>query len=756
MDEIFIPPMSKVGPAETGGEELFVPPMGQTLQEGKPLPIEPEKPKERGAPVLARGQTKPDEPELTLGQALRGARQNLVPSTVNVFKGIAHAVTNPVETAEALGKVGTGLWSKAKGAVGVEQDPAQKAQDEAVVNAIGDHYGDTYGSWKGFKKGLATDPASVAMDVSMPLTLVPSGGSSLGLSAATTAGKAATLATKAVHQTGRLLNPVDDAVRLAGLVGSKAVMPVARFGQWSATGVSPGLLKLAQTAGETKNPALRDTFVRFAGGTGSAEELFSATQGAFNKVKEAHSAAYAKTKAGQQAMATTPDYAPIDAAITKARQDISFNGRRDPAAWKNANNVLDEIEGLVDRHRLDPRAQNYVDFDKLRDAIYDLGAPYKHGGDKAYNTMMGVYDGVKQSIKNVSPEYQKLMDQWQEARIAMNNLRTTLGQGNNIAASSSLARMLRAFKTKGGRDMIAELAQHDPTIPYMLAGSAISPWMRPGAIGDLSRFGGMAAMIADPTLLPHVLTGVAASSPRAAGMINYGAGRLGSKVGQVLSPQATYGLHAASLANEAAANPAPLMGSQFANMQGPDAVFDRMIQAESRGQHTDAKGNVRVSPKGAIGLTQVMPGTGPEAAKLAGEEWSLNRLRTDEKYNLKLGRAYFDAMHERYGDPMLAAAAYNTGPANVDRAIEKAKKHGGDWRTYLPKQETRDYLIKVFGGERPTRASGGRVGNHAAKARALVAAAERSKKSLGASTSALLNEHDDAITKALATANQAI
>ena len=48
-------------------------------------------------------------------------------------------------------------------------------------------------------------------------------------------------------------------------------------------------------------------------------------------------------------------------------------------------------------------------------------------------------------------------------------------------------------------------------------------------------------------------------------------------------------------------------------------TFDRLLKQESGGRQFNTNGGVVTSKKGAIGIAQVMPATGPEAAKLAGE-----------------------------------------------------------------------------------------------------------------------------------------
>jgi hypothetical protein len=123
-------------------------------------------------------------------------------------------------------------------------------------------------------------------------------------------------------------------------------------------------------------------------------------------------------------------------------------------------------------------------------------------------------------------------------------------------------------------------------------------------------------------------------------------------------------------------------------------LFDSLLQTESAGRQFDSKGNVVTSPKGAIGIAQVMPNTGPEAAKLAGLPWDETRFKQDAEYNKALGQAYFNKQLESFGnDPAKALAAYNAGPGALTKAIDKATKAGqpDSWLSYLPK-ETQAYV----------------------------------------------------------------
>ncbi|HCB2075135.1 transglycosylase SLT domain-containing protein [Klebsiella pneumoniae] len=133
-------------------------------------------------------------------------------------------------------------------------------------------------------------------------------------------------------------------------------------------------------------------------------------------------------------------------------------------------------------------------------------------------------------------------------------------------------------------------------------------------------------------------------------------------------------------------------------------LFSAMIWQESGGNQYGKDGAPLVSPKGAVGVAQVMEDTGPEAARLAGVPWDRDKWLNDPRYNAKLGQTYFGAQMKRYdNNPVLAVAAYNAGPGSVDSWI----KQFGDPRTgavsneqfaaAIPYDETRNYVAKVTG-----------------------------------------------------------
>ncbi|QMU56866.1 MAG: transglycosylase SLT domain-containing protein [Boseongicola sp.] len=102
----------------------------------------------------------------------------------------------------------------------------------------------------------------------------------------------------------------------------------------------------------------------------------------------------------------------------------------------------------------------------------------------------------------------------------------------------------------------------------------------------------------------------------------------------------------------------------------PPDLFLRLVQQES-GWNPRAK-----SPKGALGLAQLMPATAQ----------SLRVDPSDPSQNLEGGARYLAEQFRRFGTWRLALAAYNAGPEAVER-------FGG----VPPYRETQGYVRAILG-----------------------------------------------------------
>mgnify|MGYP006935477301 CR=1 FL=1 len=127
-----------------------------------------------------------------------------------------------------------------------------------------------------------------------------------------------------------------------------------------------------------------------------------------------------------------------------------------------------------------------------------------------------------------------------------------------------------------------------------------------------------------------------------------------------------------------------------------DRAFNIALGTESNYRQFDKNGQPLTSKAGAIGIAQVMPGTAPEAAALAGLPWDEEKYKNDENYNRALGKAYFDKqLKDHGGNIAMAYAAYNAGPGRLKQGMDAAKAKGTpeNWLQEMP-AETRAYVDK--------------------------------------------------------------
>lgn len=112
----------------------------------------------------------------------------------------------------------------------------------------------------------------------------------------------------------------------------------------------------------------------------------------------------------------------------------------------------------------------------------------------------------------------------------------------------------------------------------------------------------------------------------------------------------------------------------------PFSVVAHAMQKETGHLPDWSKRAQAVSKAGAGGVMQVMPKT----AKGLGIKNIF-----DPKQNIEGGVKYLSQLYNKYeGDPVKALAAYNTGPGNLNKLINK---YGDQFTSKLPR-ETRGYI----------------------------------------------------------------
>jgi len=109
-----------------------------------------------------------------------------------------------------------------------------------------------------------------------------------------------------------------------------------------------------------------------------------------------------------------------------------------------------------------------------------------------------------------------------------------------------------------------------------------------------------------------------------------------------------------------------------------------------------------VSPVGARGLMQLMPGTAKLMSRKVGQRYAVAKLTTDAVYNATLGSAYLAELIDEFGkNYLLVSAGYNAGPGRPRRWIglygdpRSAGTDPVDWIEHIPFRETRNYAMRV-------------------------------------------------------------
>lgn len=437
--------------------------------------------------------------------------QGLHPSTLagsagKVFGGLYHAVTNLPETAQALGQVGSGLYSKGKGLFGYERDP----QAEAAVDAIAREYANKYGSWADVKRTWATDPFSIGMDVSMPLTFygsMPVKGAVLARAAATA------------------MDPVQAAMgvaRTAKNLSYVAAQPVS--------GVGYDLMKMIEETGANRDPMFGKMFSQYQSGQGDISEIVQNLRKSVQEKKDAASAHYRTTMEGLRGNTDPLDLAALSQAIQNERAKYVINGLRQPGIFEAENRALDEAINSINNIRHGRINMQTVEaLDTLKRSLRADSAAAATPEAKAMLQRLSAVTG--DVIKSQRPEYDRLMSHWQDHLEKLSGWEKDLGASSKTTTTSALAKMLRRTKTPEGLSLIQDLAQTTQAgkyLPAQIAGVATSETI-PDVMHQMIN-----AQLAGQIAREHGLIGNVAqaigASPRLMGQYAYRSGQLSKQM----------------------------------------------------------------------------------------------------------------------------------------------------------------------------------------------------------------------------------
>jgi hypothetical protein len=238
------------------------------------------------------------------------------------------------------------------------------------------------------------------------------------------------------------------------------------------------------------------------------------------------------------------DLSPVWQSIQDARSNLSPMNVAGPPA-QAAHKAISDAESMVWDRALssDPADRSLEGMDQLKQELREMYAG-QDKGQLAENALKSVHAGVRQAIGNASPEYNNLMGGYQRILDDLQDVTKSAGASDKTAATTQLQRLVRAQKTPEGQTLISRLGERDPTIPYMLAGSALHDTLAGGVSGMTEKASapfhllniGHAIASGDPSTIGGALALPIAQgtvqSPRFMGAVNYGSGYAATKLGQ--------------------------------------------------------------------------------------------------------------------------------------------------------------------------------------------------------------------------------
>lgn len=430
----------------------------------------------------------------------------------SAYQTFVEPIVNYEQTLQGLKQVGKGIYSKAEGAF-VDQNQQQKVKDEAAIDALKQHYATTYGSEEGFQKEFRNNPLSILSDASMFLT----GGGSMAAKLPGIVGKAG----EAVATAGKAIDPLMAATQIPKVAG-KAITTGLNIPAAIQSGSAFGSLQKAYESGISKDPV----FWNHYSGKADPNQLIDKVTGAIESAAKERSQNYLAAMDPKKAT-NGIDYTPVLNAISNARgaEGKGIGAFYGQTTNRTAQNVLDEIEKTVNAWMSKPEGHpNHTleGFDALKQAIGDYRySDGVRGNPQATKVVTDAYNAVKDAIVKVDPEYAKIMDQYADASKKITDLKSL---DRAKTSEAKINKILKTYKTGDKGNILSELYKRDPELISAIAGYDLSPVFPQGLRGILTSvplYGGAAALVN-----PKAIAGLALSSPKIMGGLNYGIGRI--------------------------------------------------------------------------------------------------------------------------------------------------------------------------------------------------------------------------------------
>lgn len=447
------------------------------------------------------------------------AYENALPSLVNVGKGIAETVLNPVDTLQNVVNAGNaGLQAVLPQSVNdfMHRIAPETANNPHFGAAIADFYKNRYGSEEGFKQALATDPAGVLMDFS---SIASAGGGLMS--------KAGIPGASSLSKAGQAIDPVNLAVK--GITSGAKGLGTASAHIIGGLGTHTGAESIlgAANAGLSGGSKGAD-FLDNLRGNVQADEMLPSLKKALRNMRDERGAEYRQGMSGIRQDQTVLSMGNIKQAIDDAMGIKRFKGE---SISPTTDALQGEILAQYDRwNNLNPADFHTAEgLDAFKQNIGDL-----HQGtmpNTPNRAVAGqVYNAIKDEIVKQAPEYGKIMADYEQATKLTNDIEGALSLGSKANPDTAIRKLQSLTRNNvntnyGNRLKLAKELERNgaDNLTEKLSGQALSSWT-PRGLGSLIAAG--TGYYGVSSLDPLAAAGLAFQSPRLVGEGAYKAGQL--------------------------------------------------------------------------------------------------------------------------------------------------------------------------------------------------------------------------------------
>lgn len=459
--------------------------------------------------------------------ALARGVANVPSSAIQFGQNLYQAASHPFETAKNVLDLGAGMLRNiepkqlADWIDKIDWNPEAAKRASTLADQVGSALKQKYGSSEGFKKAFSEDPVGVMSDAS---TLLTGASGVLGMAGkvSSTAAKAGEIAATA----GKMTNPLE-VVPNAAIASGKNLLGMT-------TGVGAENITNAFKAGQAGDQG----FLSAMRGTMPWDEPLNNAKANLSVMKQNRGDAYRSGMMDISGDNSLLNFKDIDSKLADAQKIGSYKGQTLNQATQD---YLHQVSQAVDDWKnLDPAEFHTPEgFDALKQKVGGVLESIPFNDTQSRKAVGTVYNGIKQAINKQAPTYSKVMQDYSEASDQISEIERALSLGDRASADTAMRKLQSLTRNNvntnyGGRLSLAQQLEQEGGHPFIsqLSGQALNSPIARGLAGSVEH-----ATVAGSVLSGHPeYAGLALlQSPRTAGEILYGAGRVYNPISQLIN-----------------------------------------------------------------------------------------------------------------------------------------------------------------------------------------------------------------------------